>query len=128
MNSTFAQTELPKENTFIADPNSEIDFTEKDIAQMTEQEKFMNGIIDKNGNRYEKLADTETVDLRKKEEHKRLNIHTFASNDNETCLAGTDEFGNELCIWFDSYDFLSWIDNDSLEYIKKQLTKYINQK
>ncbi len=76
----------------------------------------------------EEVQNEETVDLRTKEEHKRLNIHTFASNDNETCLAGTDEYGNELCIWFDSYDFLRWIDNNSLEYIKENLTKYINQK
>ena len=36
--------------TRIADPTGPIEFTEKDISQMTEQEKFMNGVIDKFGN------------------------------------------------------------------------------
>lgn len=88
MNSTFAQTELPKEEQ----------------------------------------KNEETVDLRTKEEHKRLNIHTFCAHDNETCIAGTDEHGEELCIWFDSYEFLRWIDKEQLEYIKQQLTKYIKEK
>ena len=108
------EIEPPKENRFVADPNGEIDFTEKDIAQMTEQEKFMNGVIDKYGNRTEPKQDT----------HKRLNIHTFMTHENEVCLGGTDENGQELCIWFDSYEFIEWIDKD---HIKEKLTKYIKQ-
>lgn len=73
------------------------------------------------------LEKKETVDLRNEPEHKRLNIHTFAAHENETCLAGTDENGEELCIWFDSYEFIKWIDNNQLEYIKKQLIKHINK-
>ncbi len=63
------------------------------------------------------------------EEHKWLNdINTFQAHKNELCLRGTDEDGKDLTIWFDSYNFLTWVDNDKLEYIKEQLIKYIKKK
>jgi hypothetical protein len=73
---------------------------------------------------FETTAGTENVDLRKKEEHKRLNIHTFMAHENEVCLAGTDEHGKELCMWFDAYEFIQWVD---LQHIKETLTKHINK-
>jgi sensor domain CHASE-containing protein len=76
-------------------------------------------------NTFETTAGTETVDLRKKEEHKRLNIHTFMAHENEVCFGGTDEHGEELCVWFDAYEFIDWCD---IDYIKEKLTKYINEK
>lgn len=70
--------------------------------------------------------ESETQDNSKNEAtHKRLNIHTFMAHENEVCLGGTDENGEELCIWFDSYEFIEWIDKD---HIKEKLTKYINEK
>jgi hypothetical protein len=61
--------------------------------------------------------------------HKRMNdINTFQAHENEMYLRGTDEYGKEFQICFDSYNFLEWIDTENLEYIKKQLTKYIKTK
>lgn len=57
--------------------------------------------------------------------YKRINdINTFASNlDNETYLSGTDEYGNEITVIFDTIDLLQWIDT---KYMKRQSKKYIN--
>ena len=61
--------------------------------------------------------------------HKRINnIHSFMVHENELCLGGTDEYGEDLTIWFDCYDFLEWIDTENLEYIKEKLSKYIKEK
>ena len=61
--------------------------------------------------------------------HKRMNdINTFQAHENEVYLRGTDEYGNDFQICFDSYNFLEWIDTENLKYIKKQLTKYIKKK
>ena len=60
---------------------------------------------------------------------KRMNdINTFQAHENEICLRGTDEQGKDFTIWWDSYDFLEWIDTEHLECIKEQLTKYIQEK
>ena len=57
-------------------------------------------------------------------ESKRLNdINTFMStNDNETILQGTDEYGKEFSITFDTIDLLDWLD---IEYMKSKAKKYI---
>ena len=102
----------------IADPNSEIDFTEKDIAQMTEQEKFMNGVIDKFGN----STKEELI-------HKAMNdINTFQCCDGELYLRGTDEYGKDFQVCFDAYNFLNWIDTEQIKYIKEQIIKHIKTK
>ena len=68
-------------------------------------------------------------ELEQKEITKRMNnINTFQAHENEVCLRGTDEYGKDFTVWFDSYDFLGWIDKDQLDYIKEQLTKYIQDK
>ena len=56
---------------------------------------------------------------------KRMNdIDTFMSTkENETCLAGTDEYGNEFMVWFDTIELLEWLD---IKYMKSQSKKYIN--
>ena len=60
---------------------------------------------------------------------KRMNdINTFQAHENEVCLRGTDEYGKDFTVWWDSYDFLTWIDKEQLDYIKEQLTKYIQEK
>ena len=60
---------------------------------------------------------------------KRMNdINTFQAHENEVYLRGTDEYGKDFQICFDSYNFLEWIDTEHLNYIKKQLTKYIKTK
>jgi nuclear transport factor 2 (NTF2) superfamily protein len=59
---------------------------------------------------------------------KRMNnINTFQAHENEICLRGTDEYGKDFTVWWDSYDFLNWIDEDNLEYIKEQLIKHIKK-
>jgi len=61
--------------------------------------------------------------------HKRMNdINTFQAHENEVYLRGTDEYGKDFQICFDSYDFLEWIDKEQLKYIQKQLIKYIKTK
>ena len=57
--------------------------------------------------------------------YKRINdVNTFASNlDNDTYIAGTDEYGNDITIIFDTIDLLQWLDT---KYMKKQAKKYIN--
>ena len=61
--------------------------------------------------------------------HKRMNnINTFQAHENEVYLRGTDEYGKDFQICFDSYNFLEWIDTENLEYIKERLNKYIKSK
>jgi len=61
--------------------------------------------------------------------HKRMNdINTFQAHENEVYLRGTDEYGKDFQICFDSYNFLEWIDTEHLEYIKEKLKKYIESK
>lgn len=60
--------------------------------------------------------------------YKRMNdINTFHSINNEIYVTGTDEYGKEFCLSFDSYNFLEWIDKDKLEYIKENLIKHLNR-
>jgi hypothetical protein len=61
--------------------------------------------------------------------HKRMNdINTFQAHENEVYLRGTDDYGQDFQICFDSYNFLEWIDTEQLEYIKEKLIKHINKK
>tara|TARA_R110001606_G_scaffold272043_2_gene420579 strand:+ start:608 stop:868 length:261 start_codon:yes stop_codon:yes gene_type:complete len=70
----------------------------------------------------EKLLEEETI-------HKRMNdINTFQAHENEVYLRGTDEYGQDFTVCFDSYDFINWIDTEHLKYIKKQLIKHIRTK
>lgn len=57
-------------------------------------------------------------------ENKRLNdINTFMSTDtNETILQGTDEYGKEFSITFDTIELLDWLD---IEHMKSKAKKYI---
>ena len=60
---------------------------------------------------------------------KRMNdINTFQAHENEVYLRGTDEYGKDFQICFDSYNFLEWIDTQHLGYIKEQLVKHIKLK
>jgi hypothetical protein len=101
--------------------------SEQEITKTTEENQDEKSIFD--------VPESTLVDLdtEKEEEeeriHKRMNdIHTFQEHDGELALAGTDEYGKEFTIWFDTYDFLQWINNDQIEYIKQNLIKYIEQK
>ena len=57
---------------------------------------------------------------------KRMNdINTFMSTrENETCLRGTDEMGEDFIVWFDTIDLLEWLD---IWYMKKQSKHYIEE-
>jgi hypothetical protein len=60
---------------------------------------------------------------------KRLHeINTFQCVDNELYLAGKDEYGKDFTLVFDAFNFLEWIDQEQIKYIKKQTIKYIKQK
>ena len=61
--------------------------------------------------------------------HKRMNnINTFQCAEGDVYLRGTDEYGQDFQICFDAYDFIDWIDNDQVEYIKEKLIKHIKTK
>ena len=57
-------------------------------------------------------------------QNKRLNdINTFMSTeDNETILQGTDEYGEDFSITFDTIELLDWLD---IEHMKNKAKKYI---
>ena len=60
---------------------------------------------------------------------KRLHeINTFQCVDNEIYLRGKDEHSKDFTLSFDAFNFLEWIDSEQIEYIKKQLIKYIQEK
>ena len=132
------EIEPPKENRFVADPNGEIDFTEKDIAQMTEQEKFMNGLIDKHGNptreelekEFMKMPEIESVEIhqdRPDEFHYDLPIESSMVYKDKFCLGGTNEEGEFMTIWYDSHEFLKCVDKERLKEIKSKLIKTIKE-
>jgi len=52
-------------------------------------------------------------------EYTRINdINTLhATKDNELFISGADENGDDLTIIFSSFDFLQWIDDETLEHI-----------
>ena len=57
-------------------------------------------------------------------QNKRLNdINTFMSTENnETILQGTDEYGEEFSITFDTIELLDWLD---IEHMKNKAKNYI---
>ena len=57
---------------------------------------------------------------------KRMNdINTFMSTeDNETCLSGTDEHGKDFTVWFNTIDLLEWLN---IEHMKQQAKSYITK-
>jgi len=60
--------------------------------------------------------------------HKRMHdINTFQAHENEVYLRGRDENGDDFTICFDSYEFVDWINKEQIEYIIKQLIKYIKK-
>jgi len=60
---------------------------------------------------------------------KRMNdINTFQCCDGEVYLRGTDEQGKDFTVCWDAYDFLNWIDTDTVKYIKEQVIKHIKEK
>ena len=60
---------------------------------------------------------------------KRMNdINTFQCCDGEVYLRGTDEKGKDFTVCWDAYDFLNWVDTDTVKYIKEQVIKHIQEK
>tara|TARA_R110001592_G_scaffold269282_4_gene535609 strand:+ start:1436 stop:1612 length:177 start_codon:yes stop_codon:yes gene_type:complete len=52
-------------------------------------------------------------------------INTFHCTDGEIYLSGKDEKGDDITIVFSSYEFLTWINKDEINYIKTQTIKHI---
>ena len=64
-----------------------------------------------------------------KETHKRLHeINTFQCVDNELYLRGKDEWGKDLTLCFDAFNFLEWIDKEQIDYIKQKVIEYVENK
>ena len=57
-------------------------------------------------------------------QNKRLNdINAFMSTENnETILQGTDEYGDDFIITFDTIELLDWLD---IEHMKNKAKTYI---
>jgi hypothetical protein len=56
-------------------------------------------------------------------------INTFqCTKDNELYLGGVDEYGKDLIICFNAFQFLEWIDTKQIAYIKEQVKKHIDSK
>ena len=52
-------------------------------------------------------------------------INTFMSTeDNETCLSGTDEYGKDFTVWFNTIDLLESLN---IEHMKQQAKSYITK-
>jgi len=57
---------------------------------------------------------------------KRMNdINTFACQDGEVFLRGSDEYGKDFLLTFDAYNFIDWID---IDFIKTKLIEHIKNK
>ena len=75
------------------------------------------------------MADLRLHNVSKIEILKRMNnINTFQCCYGEVYLRGTDEQGYEFMICWDAYEFLNWIDKDTVKYIKEQVIKHIKEK
>ena len=54
-------------------------------------------------------------------------LNTFSCSDNEIYLSGKDENGDDTTVVFSAFEFLSWIDKEAIEHIKKQTIKHIKE-
>ena len=98
---------------------------EKELGELTYEERYNKDTMADRKESVMEMPELEQDELI----HKRMNdINTFQAHENEVYLRGTDEYGKDFQICFDSYNFLEWIDEEHLKYIKKQLTKYIKTK
>ena len=115
--------ELEKQLMKMPELDASMDFYEKELKLFTKKELIMRVEQLENSN---KRLTSEVQELEIGDIHKRMNdINTFQACENELYLRGTDENGKSFQLCFDSYNFLEWIDTEHLEYIKKQLIKYI---
>ena len=53
----------------------------------------------------------------KEEIHWHLVITGSMCHENEFCLSGTNDEGNYVTIWFDSYDFLQSVNTERIKEI-----------
>ena len=119
----MTKKELSEQLMKMPELDSSMDFYEKELKLFTKKELIMRVEQLENSN---KRLTSEVQELEIGDVHKRMNdINTFQACENELYLRGTDENGKSFQLCFDSYNFLEWIDTEHLEYIKKQLIKYI---
>ena len=102
---------------------------DKDMLE-EQDENFLGQAFRENKELQDKLMEMPELETQEDEMiHKRMNdINTFQAHENEVYLRGTDEYGKDFQICFDSYNFLEWIDTEHLKYIKKQLIKHIKSR
>tara|TARA_R100001443_G_scaffold101091_1_gene108856 strand:- start:3681 stop:4127 length:447 start_codon:yes stop_codon:yes gene_type:complete len=102
-----------------------IDRIEENAYKRKEKE-LLGNLYDKG---FENGRKAERKEKEEKEIHKRLHeINTFQCVENELYLRGKDEFGKDFTLCMDAFNFLDWIDAGQIEYIKKQVIKYIKSK
>ena len=92
--------------------------TKKELSEMTRKELE------------QELMKMPELEAPEQEIFKRLHdINTFqCTTDNELYLGGADEYGKELIICFNAFEFLEWIDTEQIAYIKEQVKKHIDTK
>jgi hypothetical protein len=54
-------------------------------------------------------------------------INTFHCSDGEVYFRGKNSMGEEFILTFCSYNFLCWVDKDTLEHIKDKTIKHIKE-
>tara|TARA_R110002153_G_scaffold7929_5_gene34998 strand:+ start:307 stop:558 length:252 start_codon:yes stop_codon:yes gene_type:complete len=59
--------------------------------------------------------------------HLEVKMESLMVYKNQVCLSGTCEEGIYRSIWYDSNEFLRWIDKDTIKDIKQKLIKNIKQ-
>ena len=59
--------------------------------------------------------------------HLQVKIESLMVYQSQICLGGTDDEGIYRTIWYDSHEFLKWINSDTIKDIKQKLIKDIKQ-
>ena len=115
---------------------------EKDLMKMPELEKdseivspsekeLLGNLYDKafeNGRKAERLEYQKEKEEEKEISKRMHELNTFQCVENELYLRGKDEYGKDFTLCFDAFNFLEWIDKEQIQYIKKQLIRYIKSK
>ena len=60
-------------------------------------------------------------------EHKFVGFHdinTYQTVENETYIGGTNSYGDDITLVFNTIDLLEWLD---IDHMKEEANKYINK-
>ena len=52
-------------------------------------------------------------------------INTFHCSDGEVVFRGKNSMGKDFILTFDAYNFLCWVDQDTIEHVKEKTIEHI---